>query len=125
MRRPPARTLVGRRPTLPGESDMAETRLGTVLQHLRRIASAQRDASLSDAQLLEQYVVQREEAAFAALLERHGPTVFGVCRRVLQDVHDAEDAFQATFLVFVRKAETIGKRESLSFWLYEVAYRTA
>src|SRR5258707_15181133 len=98
---------------------MAAAQLGTVLQHLRRLADRQRMASLSDAQLLEQFARRRDEDAFAALLDRHGPMVFGVCRRLLPESHDAEDAFQATFLVFVRKAASIGKGASLGYWLYE------
>src|SRR5262249_28354539 len=67
----------------------------------------------------------REEAAFEALVERHGPMVLRACQRVLHDRHAAEDAFQATFLVLARKAASIGKRELLANWLYGVAYRTA
>jgi RNA polymerase sigma-70 factor (ECF subfamily) len=80
---------------------------------------------LPDGQLLDRFVTRREAAAFEALLRRHGPMVLGVCRRVLSDPHDAEDAFQATFLVLVRKAASIAKRQSLSSWLYGVAYRIA
>ena len=65
---------------------MAATPLGTVLQHLRRLADGHRVAGLGDAQLLERFVRQRDEAAFAALLERHGPMVFGVCKRLLRDL---------------------------------------
>src|ERR1700738_1449091 len=84
-----------------------------------------RDAGATDAELLDRFVAHRDGPAFAALLQRHGPMVFGVCRRVLRDPHDAEDAFQAAFLVLVRKAGSIGKGESLGCWLHEVACRTA
>src|SRR5262249_36741181 len=76
-------------------------------------------------QLLEVFVERREEAAFAALVRRHGPMVWGVCRRVLPSYHDAEDAFQATFLVLLRKAASIMPREMVGNWLYGVAHRTA
>jgi RNA polymerase sigma factor (sigma-70 family) len=75
--------------------------------------------------LLRQFAVNRDQAAFAMLVERHGPMVLGICRRVLRDSNDAEDAFQATFLVLVRKARSIGKPELLGNWLYGVAMRTA
>src|SRR5207247_3258904 len=67
----------------------------------------------------------RDEAAFAALLHRHGPLVLGVCHRILHDPHDAEDAFQATFLLLVRKAHTIVKLGSVASWLHGVAHRIA
>src|SRR5262249_27234943 len=76
-------------------------------------------------QLLEGYVRGREEAAFAALVRRHGPMVWGVCRRVLHSHQDAEDAFQATFLVLVRKAASVVPREMVANWLYGVARQTA
>ena len=79
----------------------------------------------SDAGLLERFVTCQDEAAFAALVTRHGPMVFGVCRRLLRQDQDAEDAFQATFLILVRKAAAIGRRELLSNWLYGVAARVA
>jgi len=79
----------------------------------------------SDGQLLARFVAARDEASFAALLRRHGPMVLGVCRRVLQNAHDAEDAFQATFLVLARKAASVVKRESVGCYLYAVAYHTA
>jgi RNA polymerase sigma factor (sigma-70 family) len=80
---------------------------------------------LSDGQLLDRFVERREEAVFEAIVRRHGPMVWGVCRRVLRDHHDAEDAFQATFLVLARKAASVMIREKLGNWLYGVAYQTA
>src|SRR5262245_43708802 len=79
----------------------------------------------SDAHLLERFVRRRDEDAFATLMERHGPMVLGVCRRVLRDPHDADDVFQATFLVLVRKAASLRRPERLGNWLYGVAYRIA
>jgi RNA polymerase sigma factor (sigma-70 family) len=96
-----------------------------VIQHLRRVALQQDAASFSDGELLEQYVAWRDEAAFEALLRRHGPMVLAVCRRVLCNEADAEDAFQATFLVLVRKAASIQSRAAVSNWLYGVASNVA
>src|SRR6516165_1342226 len=75
-------------------------------------------AADSDAQRVARFVRRRDEAAFAALLDRHGPMVLGVCRRVLRDPQDAEDAFQAVFLVLVRKAASLRQRELVGNWLY-------
>src|SRR4051794_38628525 len=83
---------------------------------------------LTDGQLLERFTTHRGEAAevaFAVLVERHGPMVLRVCRALLRDHHAAHDAFQATFLVMVRRARSLWVRDSLSAWLYEVAQRTA
>jgi RNA polymerase sigma factor (sigma-70 family) len=80
---------------------------------------------LSDAQLLERFVRAKDEAAFESLLWRHGPMVLGLCRRMLRHRHDAEDAFQAVFLVFFRKADSISRRGCVASWLYKVAYRLA
>ena len=80
---------------------------------------------LSDGQLLDRFVEKREEAVCEAIVRRHGPMVWGVCRRILRDHHDAEDAFQATFLVLARKAASIKIREKLGNWLFGVAHQTA
>jgi RNA polymerase sigma factor (sigma-70 family) len=103
---------------------MATGQLGAVLRHLHRLAGE--GGELTDAQLLQQFAARRDEGAFAALVQRHGPMVLGVCRRVLQNAHDAEDAFQATFLILVRKAASINEPcAALGGWLHQVAYRTA
>jgi RNA polymerase sigma factor (sigma-70 family) len=91
----------------------------------RPIAGPLPDRDLSDRHLLERFISTRDEAAFAALVQRHGPMVLGVCRRLLHDAHEAEDAFQATFLVLAHKARSIGRPELLGPWLYGVAVRTA
>jgi RNA polymerase sigma factor (sigma-70 family) len=80
---------------------------------------------LTDGQLLARFVTSRDEASFVALLRRHGPMVLGVCRRVLRDAHDAEDAFQATFFLLARKASSVVRREAVGCWLYRVAYHAA
>jgi RNA polymerase sigma factor (sigma-70 family) len=104
---------------------MIHTRLNAVLHYLRGVAGPEGQAEGSDGQLLERFIARRDEAAFTALLRRHGPLVWGVCRRILARTQDAEDAFQATWLVLVRKADSIGKRESVRSWLYGVAQRVA
>src|SRR5262245_34670395 len=104
---------------------MATGQLGSVVRHLRKVALLQDGADRTDGELLECFLARREEAAFEALVQRHGPMVLGVCRRVLHNAHDAEDAFQATFLVLVRKAASIVPRELVGNWLYGVAHRTA
>ena len=103
---------------------MSSGRLAGVMRRLVEVALAD-GGGLSDGALLERYLNLREEAAFGALVRIHGPMVLGVCRRVLGNVHDADDAFQATFLVLVRKGHTIVPRERVGPWLYGVAYRTA
>src|SRR5947209_19655419 len=95
-----------------------------VLQHLRS-ALLRDGADLSDGQLLECFVSRREAAALEALVRRHASMVWGVCCRVLGNHHDAEDAFQATFLVLVRKAASIQPRAKVGNWIYGVAYQTA
>jgi DNA-directed RNA polymerase specialized sigma24 family protein len=95
-----------------------------LIRHIRTLGDAV-STDQSDAQLLERFAARRDEDAFTALLERHGPMVFGVCRRVLRHEQDAEDAFQATFLVLARKAGSRGWRASIGPWLYAVAQRVA
>jgi RNA polymerase sigma factor (sigma-70 family) len=104
---------------------MATRLLNPVIDHLRRAVLLRDGAGLTDGQLLESFLGGQDEAAFEALVRRHGPMVLGVCRRVLRIHHDAEDAFQATFLVLVRKGDTIRPREMVANWLFGVAYRTA
>jgi RNA polymerase sigma factor (sigma-70 family) len=104
---------------------MATSRMSEVIQHLRRTMVLQDGAGLTDGQLLEGYLSRHDQAALAALVRRHGPMVWGVCRRVLRSREDAEDAFQATFLVLVRRAASIVPREMVGNWLYGVARQTA
>jgi RNA polymerase sigma factor (sigma-70 family) len=104
---------------------MATGDLGGVVRRLRRTALLNGGAGLTDGELLECYLARRDEAAFEALLLRHGPMVLAVCRRVLGNEADAHDAFQATFLVFLRKAASIARRQTLANWLYGVARKTA
>jgi RNA polymerase sigma factor (sigma-70 family) len=99
------------------------TNLSKVLQHLHHLL-AMPGGDQTDGELLARFVASRDEASFAALVRRHGPMVLAVCRRMLRHAQDAEDCFQATFMVLARKAATV-KRESVGSWLYAVAYRTA
>src|SRR5438132_1295642 len=103
---------------------MDNRRLETVLQHLRGLVPAG-TASASDGELLERFVLQRDNAAFELLVRRHGPLVWNVCRRVLGHDQDAEDAFQATFLVLVRRARSLDGSRSVAGWLHGVAQRVA
>jgi RNA polymerase sigma factor (sigma-70 family) len=104
---------------------MVAAQLHGVLRDLRGLRDAQALAAVSDAQLLDWFVRGHDEAPFAALVRRHGPMVWSVARRVLANRHDAEDVFQATFLVLARKAPAIRKAESLGCFLHGVAHRLA
>src|SRR5262245_38342312 len=104
---------------------MASTPTPTALHQVYRLLAGQGVSPLTDVQLLQRFAANCDEAAFAALVRRHGPLVWGVCRRVLKHTHDAEDAFQATFLVLARRAATVAWRGPLSGWLYGVAHRVA
>ena len=104
---------------------MAREQPPALLDPLRRLIARQTGSSLTDAQLLDDFVSRRDEAAFEVLVWRHGAMVLAVCKRVLRDAHEAEDAFQAAFLVFARKAGSVGRGEVVAAWLYKVAYRIA
>jgi RNA polymerase sigma factor (sigma-70 family) len=104
---------------------MSVSRIHRVLQTLRAAVRDRPAGAVTDDDLLERFVHRRDEAAFEALLRRHGPMVFGVCRRVLGNDHDAEDAFQATFLVLACRAASVRPRRLVGNWLYGVAHRTA
>ena len=101
---------------------MTHRALATVTRQVRSLAEP---PELTDGQLLRRFTARRDGAAFAALVRRHGRLVWGVCRHVLVNHHDAEDAFQATFLALARGAASIRKAESLASWLHGVAYRVA
>src|SRR5258708_6238994 len=96
-----------------------------ILQLIRRAVEDRRVRELPDQELVRRFHVQKDQAAFHALLRRHGPMVLDVCRGVLGNEANAEDAFQATFLIFARKATSIRKAAAVGSWLHSVAYRTA
>ena len=104
---------------------MAIETLGAALRHINRLFVEGTVTGLSDAQLLDRFLATRDGEAFEVLVARHGPMVLSVCRGVLRDPSDAEDAFQATFLVLVKKGRTIRGRDNLGGWLHQVAYRVA
>src|SRR5271168_1131591 len=107
---------------------MSRAASGAVVRQIESLFEGGSVAGLTDRQLLERFNARRDpvgEAAFAALVTRHGPMVLDICRQVVGDLHLAEDAFQAVFLVLARKARSIGNPDLLSNWLYGVALRTA
>ncbi len=104
---------------------MTMTERGDVLANLQRLFDQGSASGMTDAQLLDRFLISRDETAFQLLLERHGRMVLGTCHAILHDPHEAEDAFQATFLVFVHKAKSIRGHDSLGGWLHRVAYNVA
>jgi RNA polymerase sigma factor (sigma-70 family) len=104
---------------------MSNATMGAVVRHLRDLAERQGAGGRTDRQLLHSFARQRDEGAFALLVRRHGAMVLGVCRRLLRHQQDAEDAFQAAFLVLARKAGAAGWGDSVGGWLFRVAYHLA
>jgi RNA polymerase sigma factor (sigma-70 family) len=104
---------------------MPDPQLRTLVRQLRRIARGRPRDELTDRDLLHGFVSRRDEEAFAEVVRRHGPLVQGVCLRVLAHPEDAEDAFQATFMVLARKAGAVRWGDSVGGWLYEVAFHMA
>ena len=104
---------------------MKNSETNTAIRDIQMLFEVGTVGGFSDGQLLDRFVSRREEAVFAAIVHRHGPMVWGVCRRILWDHHDAEDAFQVTFLLLARKAASIVPREKVGNWLHGVAYQTA
>src|SRR5262249_21348457 len=117
-------TIVGTQPPTPQRDPIvADATLGPLLRHLRPLAALRGDEGRTDGELLRAFLAGGDQAAFAALVRRHSPLVLGVCRRVVRQEQDAEDACQATFLLLARRAGSIRKQESLARWLHGVAYR--
>jgi RNA polymerase sigma factor (sigma-70 family) len=104
---------------------MADSSLQSVLRFARRMAEPSQKTPAADVDLLNQFSIENDERAFAILVQRHGSMVWGVCRRLLGGIQDAEDCFQAVFLVLARKAHTLNKGDSLGAWLHRIAYRLA
>src|SRR5688572_11322668 len=104
---------------------MTTRRAGAVVRCLRGAEGLPHPAGEADGELLERFVRRRDEAALESLVRRHAPMVWGVCRRILRNHHDAEDALQATFIVLIRRASVVVPRATLANWLYGVARQTA
>src|SRR5262249_29461256 len=109
----------------PGTGTVMANRQIDLLMHRLRRRMLHRDSTHTDGQLLDAFLGRRDDPAFEALVRRHGPMVLGVCRRLLGHAQDAEDAFQATFLVLVRKGGDVRPRDAVGNWLYGIAFRTA
>src|SRR5262249_1018249 len=99
--------------------------MSQLLGHFQHLLRVRRSGDQGDGQLLERFLELREQEAFAALVGRHGPMVLGVCRRVLGNQDDAEDAFQVTFLTLASKPGGLRHQRALGGWLYKVAYHVA
>src|SRR5262249_54173497 len=111
---------------VPGRNRLMSTaQLNNVVCYLKRVSLVTHRAQVSDGDLLTRYLEHQDASAFEAIVRRHGPVVLAVCRQVLGSIHDAEDAFQATFLVLMHKAGSLTNRELVSSWLYQTAYYTA
>jgi len=104
---------------------MANKSLNGVFQHICKLAAVQSARQLADHELLKRFAAGNDEAAFTVLVQRHAPMILGVCRRLLGNTHDAEDACQTAFLVLAQKAASIRKTTSLPSWLHGVALRVA
>jgi RNA polymerase sigma factor (sigma-70 family) len=104
---------------------MTRARANSLLRHIRRLVEAPSADFVSDRALLERFTAGGDQSAFAVLVRRHGPMVQRVCRHILRNSHDAEDAFQATFLVLARRAAVLTWQESVAAWLHAVASRLA
>src|SRR5579871_830451 len=116
-------TIEQRQPASASGAIMASAQLANVVEHIHQIAGASGDAEHSDSQLLQSFLANQDESAFRLLVQRHGRMVLSVCRNVLRQTQDAEDAFQATFLVLAKSAGSIREGTALGSWLYGVAYR--
>src|SRR5262249_33514658 len=121
----PAPSYRRRAPDAEGEPDMADAPPGVLLRCVRATARAADSANRPDRELLDAFRLRGDASAFEALLRRHGPLVLAACRTVLRGAADVEDAFQATFLALVRRADAVRGERSLGGWLFRVARRAA
>ncbi|HYV36318.1 MAG TPA: sigma-70 family RNA polymerase sigma factor, partial [Gemmataceae bacterium] len=104
---------------------MPQSSLGDLMTYLRKVCASQEANHLPDGDLITRFLTNRDEAAFAIMVQRHGPMVLSVCQRLLNDAHAAEDAFQVTFMVLARRAASVLRNQPLAGWLYGVARRVA
>src|SRR5579872_7314898 len=104
---------------------MATRQINSAVQLIRNVATDPSQSQQDDARLLTAFITENDQTAFATIIRRHGPMVFGICQRLLSDFQAAEDAFQATFILLAQQAANIRKKESLASWLHGVALRMA